>query len=90
LACHEGAVKSANAVTPHEQILNVMALGNRQQAIRLLEEHLLELDARLRSLIVDHNSKALSSRKSFPEFGERLWEAERQVDDGHVKGGLKF
>jgi GntR family transcriptional repressor for pyruvate dehydrogenase complex len=90
LGCDEGTVKSANAVTCHERILDAMAQGNRRQAIRLLEEHLLELDKRLRALIGNHDSKPLSPRKSFPKGGERLWEAEWQSDDGNPKGGLKF
>jgi GntR family transcriptional repressor for pyruvate dehydrogenase complex len=73
LACDEGTVKSANAVRHHEQILDAMAQGNGIQAIRLMEEHLLELDTRLRALIINHDSRALSSRKSFSGFGEKLW-----------------
>jgi GntR family transcriptional repressor for pyruvate dehydrogenase complex len=47
----EGRLKSENAVSDHEDILNAILNKDREKACRLLEEHLREVGKRLQSLM---------------------------------------
>ena len=48
---NEGMLKSKNAVSDHEDILNAILEKNREKACRLLEQHLREVGKRLQSLM---------------------------------------